>query len=251
MAGCQKKAFAHRSWRPIAEHSRIQKIQICKCAKICRKNKWWTQYTEYNKTNEQLAYLLAKRTIIHKFINARTFGIDFSRDGLWPYPEYFLGRVKLLSAAVLFNGIKESWRLARKILFWVLTVIREILTLFAILLLELVKTFLLPAADRKKFEIWEENDSHVSWPRLATVPMHRSNHGVRLYRTRLRASKARDQCVIVFGVRQHLQLTGCAEQLLQEAATGRRWPKARLNKKAVQSQNSQGNRAMPQLFVSV
>jgi len=33
-----------------------------------------------------------------------------------------LGRVKLLStagsAAVLFNGIKKSWRLARKILFW-------------------------------------------------------------------------------------------------------------------------------------
>jgi len=36
------------------------------------------------------------------------------------------------SAAVLFNEIKESWRLARKILFLVLTVIREILTLLAI-----------------------------------------------------------------------------------------------------------------------
>ena len=53
------------------------------------------------------------------------------------------GRVKLLSsagsAAVLFNGINESWRLARKILFLVLTVIREILTLLAILHLELAK----------------------------------------------------------------------------------------------------------------
>jgi len=43
---------------------------------------------------------------------------------------------KLLSAAgsvaVLFIGIKESWRLARKILFLVLTMIREILTLLAI-----------------------------------------------------------------------------------------------------------------------
>jgi len=54
-----------------------------------------------------------------------------------------LGRVTLLSAAgsvaVLFNGIKESWLLARKILFWVLTVIREILTLLAILHLEIAK----------------------------------------------------------------------------------------------------------------
>ena len=43
------------------------------------------------------------------------------------------------SAAVLFNGIKGSWRLARKILFLVLTVIREILTLLAILHLEIAK----------------------------------------------------------------------------------------------------------------
>jgi len=54
-----------------------------------------------------------------------------------------LGRVKLLSAAgstaILFNGIKESWRLARKILFLVLTVMREILTLLAILHLEIAK----------------------------------------------------------------------------------------------------------------
>jgi len=60
-------------------------------------------------------------------------------------------RSKLLSAggsaAVLFNGIKESWRLARKILFLVLTVIREILTLLAILHMEIAKKhFLLPAA---------------------------------------------------------------------------------------------------------
>ena len=45
----------------------------------------------------------------------------------------------MLSAAVLFKGIKESWRLARKILFLVLTVIREILTLLAILHLEIAK----------------------------------------------------------------------------------------------------------------
>jgi len=44
------------------------------------------------------------------------------------------------SAAVLFNGIKESWRLARKIPFLALTVIREILTLLAILQLEKAKT---------------------------------------------------------------------------------------------------------------
>ena len=31
------------------------------------------------------------------------------------------------SAAVLFNGIKESWRLARKIPFLALTVIREVI----------------------------------------------------------------------------------------------------------------------------
>jgi len=43
------------------------------------------------------------------------------------------------SAAVLFNGIKESWRFARKILFLVLTVIREIFTLLAILHLEIAK----------------------------------------------------------------------------------------------------------------
>ena len=53
------------------------------------------------------------------------------------------GRVKLLSAAdgaaVLINGIKESWRLARKILFLILTVISEILTLLAILHLEIAK----------------------------------------------------------------------------------------------------------------
>jgi len=42
-----------------------------------------------------------------------------------------LGRVKLLIAAVLFNGIKENWHLVRKILFLVLTAIREILTLLA------------------------------------------------------------------------------------------------------------------------
>jgi len=40
------------------------------------------------------------------------------------------------SAAVLF---KESWRLAQKILFLVQTVIREILTLLAILHLEIAK----------------------------------------------------------------------------------------------------------------
>ena len=61
------------------------------------------------------------------------------------------GRVKLLSAAgsaaVLFDGIKESYRLARKILFLVMTLIREIITLLAILHLEIAKkTFLLPAA---------------------------------------------------------------------------------------------------------
>jgi len=50
------------------------------------------------------------------------------------------------SAAVLFNGIKESWRLARKILFLVLTLIREILTLLAILHLEIAKNLFLPAA---------------------------------------------------------------------------------------------------------
>jgi len=56
-----------------------------------------------------------------------------------------LGRVKLLSAAgsaaVLFNGIKESWRLARKILsqfkLWFLNVFGNIL--LAILLLEIAK----------------------------------------------------------------------------------------------------------------
>jgi len=60
------------------------------------------------------------------------------------------GRVKLLSAAgsaaVLFNGIKESWRLARKILFLIQTVIRVILTLLAILHLEIAKTFCCLAA---------------------------------------------------------------------------------------------------------
>jgi len=64
--------------------------------------------------------------------------------------ERIQGRVKLLSAAgsaaALFNGIKESWRLARKILFLVLTVIREILTLLAILHSEIAKKILLPAA---------------------------------------------------------------------------------------------------------
>ena len=50
------------------------------------------------------------------------------------------GRVKLLSAAVLFNGIKESWRLARKILsqlklLWFLNVFDN--TLLAILHLEI------------------------------------------------------------------------------------------------------------------
>jgi len=53
------------------------------------------------------------------------------------------GRVKLLSAAgsaaVLFDGIKESYRLARKILFLVMTLIREIITLLAILHLEIAK----------------------------------------------------------------------------------------------------------------
>jgi len=43
------------------------------------------------------------------------------------------------SAAALFNGIKESWHLARKILFLVLMVVREILTLLAILHLQIVK----------------------------------------------------------------------------------------------------------------
>jgi len=43
------------------------------------------------------------------------------------------------SVATVFNGIKESWRLARKILFLVLTVIREMLTLLAILHLEIAK----------------------------------------------------------------------------------------------------------------
>jgi len=56
------------------------------------------------------------------------------------------GRVKLLSAAgsaaVLFNGIKESWRLARKILsqfklLWFLNVFGNIL--LAILHLEIAK----------------------------------------------------------------------------------------------------------------
>ena len=47
---------------------------------------------------------------------------------------------------VPFNGIKDSWRLARKILFLVLRMIREILTLLAILYLEIAKNFLLPAA---------------------------------------------------------------------------------------------------------
>ena len=60
-----------------------------------------------------------------------------------------LGRGKLLSAAgsavVLFDGIKESWRLAWKILFLVLLEIREMLTLLAILHLEIAKTFLLLA----------------------------------------------------------------------------------------------------------
>jgi len=51
------------------------------------------------------------------------------------------------SAGGLNNGIKKRWRLARKILFLVLTVIREILALLADLHLEIAKkTFLLPAA---------------------------------------------------------------------------------------------------------
>ena len=54
-----------------------------------------------------------------------------------------LGRGKLLSAAgsavVLFDGIKESWRLAWKILFLVLLEIREMLSLLAILHLEIAK----------------------------------------------------------------------------------------------------------------
>ena len=50
-----------------------------------------------------------------------------------------LERVKLLSAAVLFNEIKESWRLARKTLFLILTVIREILKLLATLHLKIAK----------------------------------------------------------------------------------------------------------------
>ena len=58
------------------------------------------------------------------------------------------GQVKLLSAAgsaaVLFNGIRESWRLARKILsqfklLWFLNVFGN--ALLAILLLEIAKKF--------------------------------------------------------------------------------------------------------------
>jgi len=60
------------------------------------------------------------------------------------------GRVKLLStagsAAVLFNGIMESLCLARKILFLVLTVIREILVNRHSPLGNSKKTFLLLAA---------------------------------------------------------------------------------------------------------
>jgi len=53
-----------------------------------------------------------------------------------------LGRVKLPSAAVLFNGIKESWRLARKVLsqfklLWFLNVFGN--TLLTILHLEIGK----------------------------------------------------------------------------------------------------------------
>jgi len=62
----------------------------------------------------------------------------------------YLGRVKLLSAAVLFKGTKESWRLARKILsqfklLWFLNVFGN--TLLSTLHFEIAKkTFLLPAA---------------------------------------------------------------------------------------------------------
>jgi len=69
-----------------------------------------------------------------------------------------LRRVKLLSAAgsaaVLFNGIKESWRLARKILFLVLTVIKEILTLLAILHLEIAKNLLAAGSAKQLTRPW-------------------------------------------------------------------------------------------------
>jgi len=100
-----------------------------------------------------------------------------------------LGRVKLLSAAgsaaVLFNAIKESWRLARKILsvvtvqvvlvskcFLVLTVIREILTLLTILHLEIAKTFLLPAALSNLTRPWCRRTS----PAISSVSQT-STHG--------------------------------------------------------------------------
>ena len=76
------------------------------------------------------------------------------------------GRVKLLSAAgsaaVLFNGIKESWRLARKILsqfklLWFLNVFFD-KTLLAILLLEIAKkNFAAGSAEQLNFIVPGKN----------------------------------------------------------------------------------------------
>jgi len=71
-------------------------------------------------------------------IFAPCFSARFVLTPLFPRNFYRAIRCRY-SAAVLFNGIKESWRLARKILFLVLTVIREILTLLVILHLEIAK----------------------------------------------------------------------------------------------------------------
>jgi len=62
------------------------------------------------------------------------------------------------SAAVVFNRIKESWHLARKIRFLILTVIREILTLLTIFHSEIAKKTFFAADNAEQLNLPQVDD---------------------------------------------------------------------------------------------